>query len=206
MDIPKYLTEKELVKYIKERVPFSERVKSAISQAKKSHENQTREDGQPYLNEHIYPVTKLAIDYFDKNLTEELISSVILHDVLEDDAEMTDSIFKEKFGDGIFSTVKQLSKPIVDGDTETERREKANKAYFENLRKASHNAKIIKLLDRIDNLFWAMTFGEELVKIYIKETKEFYLGLAHETDQLIYIEIKKLLHALEQKAKQAGFV
>lgn len=204
MKIPESLTEKEIIEDIKIKFRFSDRIRLALKQAKKSHKKQFREDGKPKLNEHIYPVTKMVIDFFGDKISENIIISSLLHDALEDDEELEPGVFIELFGEDAYGVVSALSKPNLPGLkslSETDSRNAVNKKYFDRLSKSRYEIKIIKLLDRIDNLYWAMTFGEELVKIYIRETEEFFLPFAKTVDKRLYEDIKFLLSKLKRDAK-----
>jgi (p)ppGpp synthase/HD superfamily hydrolase len=48
--------------------PITPILKRAFAQAKQSHENQLRDTGEPYLNQHIYPVMLTVVDYFTNHL------------------------------------------------------------------------------------------------------------------------------------------
>lgn len=207
MEIPRSLSEQELRNYILSHIELTPRIDLALKQAKKSHEGQIREDGEPYLTEHIYPVTKMILNYFGTQISEDAIICALLHDCFEDDPEIIAESFRTTYGEDCFEIVTSLSKPEVDKKlSETDRRMIQNIQYFKTLAIAPRITKIIKLLDRIDNLYWAMTFGEELVKIYIRETEEFYLPLAKSTDHALYEVVDSLLQKLKQDAKDANYV
>ncbi|HVQ44358.1 MAG TPA: HD domain-containing protein [Candidatus Saccharimonadia bacterium] len=208
MQIPESVTEAELRNRIdRSAVGLTALIERALEQAIKSHTGQLREDGQPYLTEHIYPVTTLTINFLANEVTEEFVASALLHDCIEDDASFTKAELRSIFGSHICEIVMSLSKPSVAGQfSETQKRQRVNGAYFKNLQSAPHEAKIIKLLDRIDNLHWAMTFGKELVTIYLDETKNFYLPFAKTVDARLYETITAQTLRLEAEAKAAGFI
>jgi len=51
-----------------------------------------------------------------------------------------------------------------------------------------------------------MTFGKELVTIYLDETKNFYLPFAKTVDARLYETITAQTLRLEAEAKAAGFI
>src|SRR3989344_1607678 len=182
------ITEEQFLAQIK-HAPL---IMKALKQANQSHKNHSRSNKQPYLTEHIYPVAIMTANYYGDSVTDEVIAAALLHDVLEDDPEMNDDKFRSLFGDKVYTTVKVLTKP----DGEDWRA--INKKYFKQLGNGSRDAKIIKVMERIDNLYWAHTFGEKLIEQYIDETENFYLKLAQEVDSELYKEMKKLLEKLKK--------
>src|SRR3989344_3645022 len=194
MQIPEKMTEEQLLSQINRSTLIIE----ALQQAKQSHRNQYREDNQPYLTEHIYPVTKMVIDYYGNSIKDEIIAADLLHDALEDDPAMTDKIFLSLFGDAIYKMVKPLTKPNgPKGLGDIEKRKIVNKKYFEQLKKAPKETKIIKIIDRINNLYWAHTFGDKMIKQYIDETENFYLPFARDVDEMLHKEMKRLLEKIK---------
>ena len=82
---------------------------------------------------------------------ENVVAATILHDVLED-TDVDESTLREIFGDKITDLVVELTNPSKELDlTETSRAER-KAVDREHLLHVSDEAKLIKLLDRIDNL------------------------------------------------------
>lgn len=205
------LTKSQIQDIIRKTGLMNTEIDQAIRQAEMSHGEQLREDGEPYLTEHVYPVTKLAIDFFKQRVTDDIIVAAILHDALEHDKNFTDHDFKSIFGDKAFKIVKGLSilratSPEYDNLSKAERHNKQTQIYFKNLSNASFETKVLKLLDQINNLFWAITFKEEQIKIYLQETEEFYIPLAQATDIELYKTIINLYNNLKSKATKKGYI
>jgi (p)ppGpp synthase/HD superfamily hydrolase len=181
-------------------------VRKALAQAFKSHHAQTRDDGASYLEQHVYSVTLSVIRYYrtsQKQVTTELVAGALLHDVLEDDADMTDEQFRKEFGEKVFSIVKPLSKPDYreyPGNTKEDKKYALNLDYFASLRGAPEESRIIKLADRLNNIL-CIHLSPKLgkMKFYVKETEEFYMPFAEEVSEYYYNIIDKRIEELRAR-------
>lgn len=184
-------------------------VRKALDQAFKSHHAQTRDDGASYLEQHVYSVALSVIGYCRtarKQVTAELVAGALLHDVLEDDTDMTDEQFREEFGEKAFSIVKPLSKPNYrgyPGDTKEDKKYALNLDYFAGLRSAPEESRIIKLADRLNNILCIhLSPKPGKMEFYVKETEAFYLPFAAEVSEYYYNRIKRRIEEL--KAREEG--
>ena len=181
-------------------------VRKALAQAFKSHHAQTRDDGASYLEQHVYSVTLSVIRYYgtsQKQVTVELVAGALLHDVLEDDTDMTDEQFREEFGERIFSIVKPLSKPDYreyPGDTKEDKKYALNLDYFARLRRAPEESRIIKLADRLNNILCIhLSPKPGKMEFYVKETEVFYMPFAEEVSDHYYNRIKNRVRELRAR-------
>ncbi len=88
-----------------------ERVNTAYRIAKQAHNGQKRDEGEDYFKDHILPVVKI---YLDELRGEKLsgVLSAILHDTVEDRAEMVDLyIIRKLFPTEVADNVDYLTKP-----------------------------------------------------------------------------------------------
>jgi guanosine-3',5'-bis(diphosphate) 3'-pyrophosphohydrolase len=150
-------------------------VKLAYCLAKFGHRAQVRKElleGKPtrYF-EHVRRVAIILMDEM-KIMDRDMIIAALLHDSLEDCADLTPELLEHSFGTEVVSIVKILSKVPKEG-------------YMDRLSNCKNwQALAIKACDRLDNLRSLMIPGNtiEFQKKQIKETKEKYFPLF---DQLL---------------------
>lgn len=181
------ITEQELLDKLKQHsIEITPLLQSALAQARDSHITQKRLGITPYLEEHIYPVASLIIDMCIEDnfpLTQELLASAILHDVLEDDPNITEESFKQTFGETVLEIVKWITKTDEQnkkGLSEDEKFE-INKSVFKKLESAPKEAILIKLADKYNNtfcIFTALTREHKKYQRYQRELNEFVLPFA----------------------------
>jgi (p)ppGpp synthase/HD superfamily hydrolase len=150
-------------------------VKLAYCLAKFGHRAQVRKElvaGKPtrYF-EHVRRVAIILMDEM-KIMDRDMIIAALLHDSLEDCADLTPELLEHSFGSEVVSIVKLLSKVPKEG-------------YIDRLINCKNwKALAIKACDRLDNLRSLMIPGNtiEFQKKQIKETKEKYFPVF---DQLL---------------------
>jgi len=145
-------------------------VKLAYCLAKFGHRAQTRKElteGKPtrYF-EHVRRVALVLMDEL-KIMDRDMIITALLHDSLEDCADLTPELLEHSFGTNVVSMVKMLSKVPKEG-------------YIDRLNNC-HNWKVLvlKACDRLDNLRSLMVPGTtlEFQKKQLKETREKYFPI-----------------------------
>lgn len=145
-------------------------VKLAYCLAKFGHRAQTRKeltDGLPtrYF-EHVRRVAIVLMDEM-KIMDRDMIIAAILHDSIEDCADLTPELLEHSFGTEVVTMIKLLSKTPKEG-------------YIERLNNC-HDWKVlaIKACDRLDNLRSLMIPGTtlEFQKKQIAETKDKYFPI-----------------------------
>lgn len=199
---PPRLTEKQLVlEFKKNKIQISQLLRKALIQSKKTHSTHIREDGSSVLEQHIYPITKTIIACYKldkKEINHEILASALLHDVIEDDTEITSDAFKRFFGKKVYEIVMSVTKRPKDNISSLSEKEKyrINKLLIKNLKKCPIEAGIIKLADRYNNLICTISLGKTnslKYKRYIIEAKEIFLPLAKELSPYFYKRIKYAL-------------
>jgi GTP diphosphokinase / guanosine-3',5'-bis(diphosphate) 3'-diphosphatase len=149
-------------------------IKRAYEFAKKAHEGQKRESGEPYF---MHPF-ETAIILIETKAASETICGALLHDVVEETKYTIENIRKE-FGEEIAS--------LVEGTTKIDKINfESHEDYTaENLRKVllatSKDVRVmlIKLADRLHNMRTLKYFRPEKQKRIAKETLEIYAPIAH---------------------------
>ncbi|HOL91884.1 MAG TPA: bifunctional (p)ppGpp synthetase/guanosine-3',5'-bis(diphosphate) 3'-pyrophosphohydrolase [Clostridiales bacterium] len=146
----------------------------AYAMAKKAHEGQLRESGEPYITHPLEVAHILA----DLEMDCTTIIAGLLHDTVED-TNCTFEEIKEQFGDSVAM--------LVDGVTKLDKIPYTTKEELqaENLRKMflamakDIRVILIKLADREHNIYTLRYLPEDKQKEKARETLEIYAPLAH---------------------------
>jgi len=173
------------------------RIGRALDLASSAHQGQTRDDGTPYI---MHPI-RVAL-----SLTEELgfndadlMCAALLHDAVEDSADIRIERIQEEFGSRVRMVVEQLTKPVA-----AERAE-VNTVYFLRLRTVAEESKLVKLMDKLDNVRDSPNCPE-LVKRRrtLDEAESVYLPLAGTLkDPNIRSRIERLMRTAIDLAERA---
>jgi (p)ppGpp synthase/HD superfamily hydrolase len=134
--------------------------------AREAHGTQTRKyNGRPYVEHPARVASRVALY---PEATEAMVAAAFLHDVLEDTQTIFYDLVKE-FGSEVAALVQELTntskidQPVLPRD-ERKRMDR------ERLVKVSREAKIIKLIDRIDNLRDMFGASVKFVRLYAEES------------------------------------
>jgi (p)ppGpp synthase/HD superfamily hydrolase len=104
-----------------------------------------------------------------------VICAALLHDVAEDHEQFNADYIEKEFGSRVGSIVRTLTKPDPAGKT----REEVNAVYFQRLREADEETKLIKLVDKLDNVRDAVNCPDPAKRRRTAaEARDFYLSLA----------------------------
>lgn len=152
-----------------------DQINKAISFAKKHHDGQMRQSGEPFYT-HPLEVAYMISDY---NLKTDVIVTSILHDVVED-TEVTAGMILDEFGWRIAEMVNKLT---------TDDLEEIYNVFCED-----SEVTLIKLMDRKHNLS-TMQFmpRNKAIKKIQDSDKSHFLGAAAEVSRELETEFSKLL-------------
>ncbi len=165
-----------------------ELVKKAYEGAKEVHENQQRDDGEPYFT-HPYRVALIILEELEIN-DANLVASALLHDVIED-SDVSKEDIEDAFNATVASTVDTVSKP-------KQRVGDWKEKYYEKIKNSSREIQTLKFADRLDNVRdLARCPSKEKQIRYLKETKEVFLPWAMSFDQKIHSMLKKEIEKVE---------
>lgn len=159
---------------------------AALTFARKKHEGQLRKSGEPYF---VHPLT-MACNAISLGIVEdEVIATILLHDVLEDCDVPVEELPVE---DTVRRAVQLLTFRVMEGES----KEAAKNRYY-NMIPASREASITKIIDRCHNVStMAGVFSVAKLKAYIEETRDYVLPLLRKVKEL-YPEYSNALFALK---------
>ena len=133
--------------------------------ARKAHAEQKRRySGLPYV---VHPARVAGRVAAHPLATEAMVTAAFLHDVVEDTPHTLEEVCAE-FGSEVARLVEELTNPSVGSGAPRRERKQQDR---EHLSKVSVQAKIIKLLDRIDNLGDMPTTASEFPQRYCEESR-----------------------------------
>jgi hypothetical protein len=188
--------------------PLSRKLGPVFALAERVHGKQPRDDGSPYLNEHVFPVTLDVANYLKGKVSkpdfEKAVTLALLHDVFEDVAWATPPIKVEEVttvaGHEITQMIRFLSKPgkspVGGGSKESSSARQAK--YMAALEKAPYVAKVVKVLDRLNNLR-CVHKNPDKIRNYIEETRRDYLAFARKVDLRLFKRMARLVKKLEDR-------
>jgi (p)ppGpp synthase/HD superfamily hydrolase len=175
---------------------------TAMDVSSEIHERIKREDNlSPFLESHIWPVTRDVVKHYltaNRNITSVEIVSTILHDVMEDNDRILDlyktkeygfeAYLKYRFGSRVYEICMDLKiKPLENfaGDDEQQRQLARFHDYCKGLSSADYDIKVIKLVDRENNMKFISNISKlggnlvnNKIKRYLREAEDFYLSYA----------------------------
>lgn len=159
-----------------------EKIDRAMQMAFKAHKGQTRLEGKQYI---IHPlrVAWRLIQYWEQVYgclpAAENLYIALLHDVLEDSRKVSEKNIERVFGEGgaVIRGVKTLTKKYKHGKIKG----KAPKQYFQGIASSSANIKIIKILDRTDNIrSLSHNMPPRFISKQLVETRNYVMPIARE--------------------------
>jgi (p)ppGpp synthase/HD superfamily hydrolase len=144
----------------------------------------------------------ILLDY--KFINAVLLKAAVIHDLFEDAPGMPgvsreEIICIDEDGPAVYSLVMEVTRRIVDGIKESK------SVYLTRVMESgSERAKILKLADRISNIY-ALGFvsDEAFVSRYLRETREFVLPHAKRVNADMFRELSDLVDDRQQKSKYA---
>jgi (p)ppGpp synthase/HD superfamily hydrolase len=198
-----FLKREELENFlIQSGIRIDDYIITALDVSTEIHDGIKREDNQsPFLETHIWPVTRDVVKHYatvNRSITSVEVVSSILHDVMEDNDRILDlyktkeygfdAYLKYRFGNRVYEICMDLKiKPLENfpGDDDQQRQLARFHDYCRGLSSADYDIKVIKLVDRQNNMKFISSIsnlGGNLVnnkiKRYLREAEDFYLSYA----------------------------
>lgn len=148
-------------------------IEKAYTFAQKAHEGQLRKSGEPYFMH----VASTALNLADLGMGAVVISTGLLHDVLED-ADVTEEELKKEFGEEIVGLVEGVTKLGTVKYKGIERNVENLRKFFISVAK-DLRVLVIKLADRLHNIETLEHVRPDKQKRIALETLEIYAPLAN---------------------------
>jgi GTP pyrophosphokinase len=177
------LTKSELLDKLKYfNLDTDEQILKALDVAEKIHQNQFRDSGNLYLEEHIYPLTvQVASRYAEDPDLKIIVITTILHDTIED-GDIEDGYVTSIFGEQIEKYVQGVThkKVLLKEKPTQEMLFDMNRSLLEKVAKSGRVSIIVKLEDRLNNLSAVIVNPNKRDKYLrmIEEVKKLYIPLA----------------------------
>ena len=161
--------------------------------ARHAHRGQQRKyRGSPYSHHPFRVARAVARHEIGSRIT---VAAALLHDTIEDTG-VREGDLRRKFGDEITDLVVELTKPLYPNSLS---RAKRFEHELKRLATISRRAKIIKLLDRMDNVRESAQVEDSFTEIYLGESKALAREL-HDADPKVGTKLKRLIEACETGA------
>jgi (p)ppGpp synthase/HD superfamily hydrolase len=213
-----FLKRKELENFlIRSGITIDDYVIKAMDVSTEVHDGIKREDNQsPFLETHIWPVTRDVVQHYltvNRNITGVEIASSILHDVMEDNDRILDlyktkeygfdAYLKYRFGIRVYEICMDLKiKPLENysGDNDQQRQLARFHDYCKGLSSSDYDMKVIKLVDRENNMKFISNMSKldgnivnNKIKRYLREAEDFYLSFAllEPTMKDLYLKLRE---------------
>lgn len=197
-----YVTLEALESYLVAQELYSPMVQRALAQSVISHGTHTRDDGSPYLEQHIFPMAIEVCSYCAEEERERAVITVLLHDVLEDDT-ITDTQLEELFGSVVCKDVEWLTKEKQNCVRTQEVHHEEHEKFVSRLKNAPLLIQKIKLIDRVNNLVCTECCNNpEKYERFLRDTEEYYLPFAQQIDQNLAMRIEN--EVMRLKIELAG--
>ena len=198
MEFPTVTLEGLLNKLQEHDLGSNDLVQMALAKLKDFYRDDKRKNQYPVLEGHLYPVAIYVIEHQEfthQRVTPELVAGALTHDLIED--KINEQLFISIFGESLYRIVKPLTKPDMAIDAEYgEWRRARNRENFSILETAPQESKIIKLADRLHNMF--CIYRPKLIQLYIEDAEEFYLPFARKFSPYFYVRIKERVEELKR--------
>ena len=175
---------------ILETASFAGIILEAASFAKLKHSGQTRKyNGTPYIFHPCRVAGRLATH---RDATDEMVAAAYLHDVLEDTGTTVEEL-RSKFGTQVAELVDSLTNKSKETGLPRAERKRLDK---ERISEICYRAKLIKLMDRIDNLREIdLANDAEFAKMYANESLSL-LEVLRDVDDELTIELETVIKGI----------
>ncbi len=186
---------------------WNDRVEEALLRSILSHRYHVRDDGTPYLEQHIFPIILRIVERFKgKKDLENMVILAFLHDAYEKDPYFSIEVIEEFFGVEVANDIKNITEEPKRGLRNLDERMEANKTYVERVISASENVKIVKLESWLNNLLSTELLHDiEKYERLIAKAEQLYYPLAEKVDekylQELQQEVKRLKGLLESRKR-----
>ncbi len=155
----------------------------AIAYAAKAHRGQYRDGGEAFI---LHPA-RIAWKLRTRKVNPYIATAAVLHDVVEDTGKSLQSV-RRRFGSRVADVVAELTKDRDESDIDN--------AY--RLREGSHEARLIRLYDKLDNIQGMNGWSNYRKLQYLNETER-AVSILRGTDKGIEDEIIEKIRKLRER-------
>lgn len=186
-----------------QRPEDARRIEYAYQFAAAAHRMQVRDEGTPYID---HPVAVAAILWGELVCREaDMLVAALLHDVLEDCADVEPGVVAELVGPRSFALIEAVTKPPAPAEC----RQARDRAYLDSLRDARPDVRLLKLADRIHNLRRVVHANDRAkARRYLDVSREEFYPLALSTSaeaaRLVSDACDAIEHYLDDVANSPG--
>lgn len=160
------------------------------------HRGQVRDyTNRPYITHPIRVAGRVATH---PEANADLVAAAFLHDVVEDCGVTINEIYRE-FNQQIADYVSQLTNTSKDTDLPRSERKKADRRRIANI---CRRAKIVKLIDRIDNLGEMDPRDIKCCHLYCEESQLLLDESLQCGEQGLQLELQEAINKLRNDCKQ----
>ena len=180
---PPCVSRDELENQLQQSHILSQQIQLALQYAERAHKDQKRDQGNPYLEEHIYPIAVgIANRHQGDPDLENMVTLGILHDVLEDDPNVLPQDIERDFGKDMVADLFLVTKRPEDNTSKLSQEETRaiNANMLLKLERGSRRARIVKMEDRLNNLSSFESADRPKYQRYIEETRNLFIPFAKE--------------------------
>jgi (p)ppGpp synthase/HD superfamily hydrolase len=175
-----------------------QQIQTAYWLGKNGHRLEVRSSGERYF-EHVRDVAVYLIEH--RLADTDVIVRALLHDAIEN-TNTPMEVYVNLFGHETWEDLFILSKKIPIFDPVTGQIygtfKKPNDEYYKGVATGSRRVRLVKLSDRRHNMTTMMAGGWSAEKQadYARETEEFLLPIAHNTDPGLTAELTRLVNGV----------
>ena len=173
-------------------------IRYAIDFATKKHKGQVRKgNGESYINHAARVASRILIN--DPYIDERVIAAGWLHDTLED----SDTYYYELvcgFGDIVANFVQGMTNPSHNDEHKDKSPSERKTIDLEYMCEQHDCVKLIKLADRIDNLWDFYKAGDRFMYKYGDETKRLLEKALRGTNYVFELELRNIIDLINRRA------
>jgi (p)ppGpp synthase/HD superfamily hydrolase len=193
-----------------------EAIEDVLTLAREIHGAAKRDDGTPYLDEHVFPIAREVAAYLstvppatldgDSDVVGTTIVA-LLHDSLEDCASGTKPDVRRRieaaYGEEVLGAVETLTKKPKEDYSDLSPNEaecRREDDYMRAIRDAPYLVRLVKVFDRINNLRCIHKSPQPgKSQQYVEETLKYHLPLASEIDPSLADAMRQVIDHLRAR-------
>lgn len=188
---------------------WNERVEEALLRSILSHRYHIRDDGTPYLEQHIFPMVLRVIEANPgSDGLENLVILTFLHDAYEKDPFFSIDVIEEFFGKEVADDIVAITEEPKRGLKNLHERMESNREYVNKVAKSSPHVKIVKLESWLNNLMTTELLHDVEKYVHlIEKAEKLYLPFAKKAAPQYIKELErevKRLKGLVSSRKKAS--